>query len=75
MKFFILQKVEDAASCNRLESLGKDKLSFCLKFDKIAGEDKNMLDNKLGLTSSSDLAREEERISKKKASELFEKKF
>ena len=30
------------------------------------------LDNKLGLTSSSDLAREEERISKKKAMELFE---
>ena len=32
-----------------------------------------MLDNKLGLTSSADLAREEERISKKKAAELFEK--
>lgn len=31
------------------------------------------LENKLGLTSSSDLAREEERISKKKAVELFEK--
>ena len=31
-----------------------------------------MLDNKLGLTSSTDLAREEERISKKKAAELFE---
>lgn len=31
-----------------------------------------MLDNKLGLTSSTDLAREEERISKKKAVELFE---
>ncbi len=30
------------------------------------------LKNKLGLTSSSDLAREEERISKKKAVELFE---
>ena len=30
------------------------------------------LENKLGLTSSSDLAREEERISKKKALELFE---
>lgn len=30
------------------------------------------LDNKLGITSSSDLAREEERISKKKALELFE---
>ncbi len=30
------------------------------------------LDNKLGLTSSADLAREEERISKKKAIELFE---
>ena len=29
--------------------------------------------NKLGLTSSADLAREEERISKKKAAELFEK--
>ena len=28
--------------------------------------------NKLGLTSSADLAREEERISKKKAMELFE---
>ena len=32
-----------------------------------------MLDNKLGLTSSADLAREEERISKKKAVELFER--
>ena len=30
------------------------------------------LDNRLGLTSSADLAREEERISKKKAVELFE---
>lgn len=30
------------------------------------------LENKLGLTSSVDLAREEERISKKKAVELFE---
>ena len=33
------------------------------------------LENKLGLTSSADLAREEERLSKKKAVELFEKKF
>ena len=33
----------------------------------------NMLENKLGLTSSADLVREEERISKKKAAELFEK--
>ena len=32
-----------------------------------------MIDNKLGLTSSAGLAREEERISKKKAVELFEK--
>lgn len=32
-----------------------------------------MLENKLGIESSSDLAREEERISKKKAAELFEK--
>ena len=31
------------------------------------------LENKLGLTSSADLTREEERISKKKAVELFEK--
>ena len=31
------------------------------------------LENKLGLTSSADLARAEERISKKKAAELFEK--
>ena len=31
-----------------------------------------MLENKLGLTSSADLVREEERISKKKAVELFE---
>ena len=30
------------------------------------------LENKLGLTNSADLAREEERISKKKAVELFE---
>ena len=30
------------------------------------------LENKLGLTSSTDLARAEERISKKKALELFE---
>ena len=33
------------------------------------------LENKLGLTSSADLAREEERISKKKAMGLFEKGF
>ena len=33
------------------------------------------LENKLGLTSSSDLAREEERISKGKAIKLFEKVF
>lgn len=32
-----------------------------------------MLENKIGLTSSADLAREEEHISKKKAVELFEK--
>ena len=32
-----------------------------------------MLENKLGLTSSAELAREEERISKKRALELFEK--
>ena len=32
------------------------------------------LENKLGLTSSTDLAREEERLSKKKAVELFEKR-
>ena len=31
-----------------------------------------MLENKLGITSSAELAREEERISKKKAQELFE---
>ena len=31
-----------------------------------------MLENKLGLSSSAELAREEERISKKKAAELFE---
>lgn len=31
-----------------------------------------MFENKLGLTSSAELAREEERISKKKAAELFE---
>ena len=31
------------------------------------------LENKLGMTNSADLAREEERISKKKAAELFEK--
>ena len=31
-----------------------------------------MLDNKLGINNSTDLAREEERISKKKAVELFE---
>lgn len=34
-----------------------------------------VLENKLGLTSSSDLAREEERISKKKAVELFENRI
>lgn len=34
-----------------------------------------MLENKLGLTSSSELAREEERISKKKAVRLFENKI
>ena len=31
-----------------------------------------VLENKLGLTNSADLAREEERISKKKALEMFE---
>ena len=31
-----------------------------------------MLENKLGIDNSADLAREEERISKKKAVELFE---
>lgn len=30
------------------------------------------LENKLGMTNSADLAREEERISKKKALELFD---
>ena len=35
-------------------------------------DDNKVLGNKLGLTSSADLAREEERISKKKALELFE---
>ena len=33
------------------------------------------LENKLGLTSSADLAREEERISKKKAAQLFDNKL
>ena len=32
------------------------------------------LENKLGLISSADLARAEERISKKKTAELFEKR-
>lgn len=50
------------------------KLSFSFKFDKITEEDKIMLENKLGFTSSSELSREEERISKKKAMELFENK-
>ena len=31
------------------------------------------LENKLGITNSAELAREEERISKKKAVELFER--
>ena len=39
---------------------------------KNQGDTKMALKNKLGLTSSADLAREEERISKKKAVELFE---
>ena len=34
-----------------------------------------VLENKLGLTNSADLAREEERISKKKALEMFESDF
>ena len=33
------------------------------------------LENKLGMTNSADLAREEERISKKKALELFDSGF
>lgn len=33
------------------------------------------LENKLGLTSSADIAREEERISKKKAAQLFDRKL
>ena len=34
-----------------------------------------ILENKLGLTSSADLARAEERVSKKRASELFDCKL
>ena len=34
-----------------------------------------VLENKLGLTNSADLAREEDRISKKKAIEMFETVF
>ena len=41
-------------------------------YDKELGGAKMALVNKLGLTNSADLAREEERISKKKAVELFE---
>ena len=41
-------------------------------YDKELGGAKMALENKLGLTNSADLAREEERISKKKAVELFE---
>ena len=41
-------------------------------YDKELGGAKMALGNKLGLTNSADLAREEERISKKKAVELFE---
>lgn len=41
-------------------------------YDKELGGAKMALGNKLGLTSSADLAREEERISKKKAVKLFE---
>ena len=41
-------------------------------YDKELGGAKMALGNKLGLTSSADLAREEERISKKMAVELFE---
>ena len=33
------------------------------------------LDNKLGLTSTAELDREEERISKKKAAQLFDRKL
>ena len=39
---------------------------------KLARKTIMTLDNKLGITNSSDLAREEEKISKKKAMELFE---
>ena len=45
--------------------------AFCFNLGK--GGFAVALENKLGLTSSADLAREEERISKKKAVELFEK--
>ena len=41
-------------------------------YDKEQGDAKMALENKLGLMNSADLAREEERISKKKAVELFE---
>ena len=34
-----------------------------------------MLENKLGIMDSAELAREEERLSKKRAKELFEKDF
>lgn len=41
-------------------------------FIKLRKWGEGMLENKLGITSSAELAREEERISKKKAVELFE---
>ena len=76
-----MQNDENSAECTALCDLnrtfyGKNyyKLSFRFKFAKITEEDDIMLENKLGLTSSSDLAREEERISKKKAVKLFENK-
>lgn len=40
--------------------------------NKVYSEVKKLLQNKLGISNSADLAREEERISKKKAIELFE---
>jgi len=49
-----------------------DKIVVACKWWGFIMDGNKVLENKLGLTSSADLAREEERISKKKAVELFE---
>ena len=64
---YLFEDIYDFAGEIRTVNMAKGNFRFApLMYLQVA------LENKLGLTSSADLAREEERISKKKALELFE---